>query len=375
VTTDPERPGAADVVFDAPPGWHAAEVAVEVELSVRTPAGIDISPAVLSRKVAVTTPLTVTPRTLSLPATNRGQTVPARLVVTAGDDRGCVWVDTSAARLTVPRAEVEVTSRHSSAADCVGVDAGQRREVPLDLEVERGCGCRVRGVLPVVLEVGGSSIPVDVEFDFPTQTDGTRLGVALAVLALLALAPLVLLLLVNRWLARFHSPRMLRYARVDVIVTPDGVRARDGGADWPDPDDVHLPAKPPRSTLSIGHVTFRARSSWWNPFARPRTTISTTRDRVLAIPDGGGRRTLDHLPLDLTDQIVVVAETGRDPRQFAAEVVIVLGADRSIVDGHAQRIRDRAATAARHLRLSAAAPPGDPTESRYPIGAYDPTDT
>lgn len=343
---DPAGLATAEVVFD-PPRWSASEVTVKVELRVRTPSGLEINPSPLLRKVAVKTRLTVTPKTLHLPKRQGRDPIPGVLTVAADTTPGCVWID--AGRTSTSPAQVELTARtrYSSADRCLRVESGRQMELPFELLVSRACKCRVEGRLPLMLQVDGEQVPLDVRFDFVSDVDTPDLILAIMVMLGLTLVPLALMLFVNwLWVARFAHPGTLTALALDVEVTPDGVVWPDR---WWERAEHYPPSKPPRRTLSAPLVSFRTRTPL-NPFKPPQARVSTVPGTVLATPDTvSPSRVVDGLPLDLTDQVVLSADVERAHQRFTAQVVIVL-------DGHwldperIARLRALADRAATHLR-------------------------
>ncbi|MFD9700839.1 hypothetical protein [Lentzea sp. NPDC059081] len=346
VQPDTARSSVAEVAFDAP-AWRASEVTVKVELRVRTPSGIEINPSPLVRKVPVRTPLSVTPKSLSLPKRQGREPIRGVITVAAGTTPGCAWIDD--ARTTVRPAQVKLMAdAKADASDrCVRVDAGKRVEVPFELGVSRGCRCLVRGVLPVVLEVDGKPVPVGVPFEFVSEANALDQIVAMLVLLLLTLVPLGLMLFANWfWVARFAHPRLLTVLCLDVEVTPEGVQWDDR---WWERGEYYPPSRPPRRRLTAQSVEFRTRTPL-NPFRPPLARAVTTHGRVLATPDSTSPgRMVDGLPLNLTDQVVVVADEERAYQRFTADVVIVLDAG-WLDPERVARLRDLAGRAATRLR-------------------------
>lgn len=343
---DPARPSTAEVTFDLP-RWRASEVTVKVELRVRTPSGLEINPAPLIRKVAVRASLTVTPTVLHLPKRERGQPISGSLTVSADTTPGCVWIDVNGTRATSALVEMTAEADNDSSGRCREVAAGASVEVPFELDVSRGCDCKVEGTLPVVLEVDGESVPVDVKFDFTSKVDHVIWGIVILVLLGLTLVPLALMLFANwRWVARFAHPGTLTVLTLDVEVTPEGVRWPDR---WWEEGEYHPPHKAPRRRLSAPSILFRTMTPL-NPFKPPLARVSTLHGQVLATADTEEpSRSVEGLPLDLADQVVLVADDERAHQRFAAQVVIVLGGQ-WLDPERVARLRVLAERAAAHLR-------------------------
>lgn len=362
VTWDPRLPDTADVDFTAPLDWHDSVATVTVNLRIQTASGIDLSPTTLIVPVPVMTPMRISPAQLKLsPVYGRGQTS-GTVTVAAGDTAGCAWVVPQAARFDAVPVPVDLAARGAggSRSDCIHVGRNSSGSVHVTLTLPKSWGGTVNGIVPVMTRVDGSD---DVEVDVPVRFVAVHevvtrnLWLAIGLLALFTVAPLLVLLLVNRFIiARFLGLRTLGYVELTTHVTPGtGLQAVhvEGLENWPKATDVRQLNRSGRRRLTIGPIQVRARSSRWDPFRQPFSTIHVRRKGHELATHNRGPSPFVTLPtLALPGLVVVTAAEQRDPHDFTVTIIVVLGADPAVGES-LRTIQRNVAAAAGHLRPKA----------------------
>ncbi|GAB3900549.1 hypothetical protein GCM10029964_088060 [Kibdelosporangium lantanae] len=347
-TTVPGPSGTTAVTFDPPPEWRSAEVGITLQLTVRTSAGVDISPPPVVRTVRVTTPLTLDPSSLALSTVVGKGATTGTVHIAAPTAGGCVWVPDQP-RFTDTPVHVTVAAEPDATAgdQCLRVDRGQQRDLALTFSTDRGWpGRNIGSVVVKVRPDSGAEYDTEVPVSFASDIErGADFWATWAATIAATALPLVLVLLLN-WLvlARFHKSRPWRVARIKVRLDTDGhdvqVRPIDGDPDWPRTQQFERVSPPPRKKFTNGLVTFRVRTSL-GPFAPPHTRISTGRRNRLATRTNGPTRRLRVETLNLAGTVVVVAGP-------APEVIIVLGGE-ELTSERARELRNEARSAAARL--------------------------
>lgn len=354
VTPDPARPGRSNVNFTAPAGWYSAAVTVTVFLTVRTADGIDISPPPLTREVPVVTPLAFGVDHLRMRAKGRDSTR-VGLTVTAADQGGCVWWKPGSLRWHPAPTKMAVQGAHISPDTCLRIAPHSEEELELWFTADHGWNGTLTGRLEVSQSVAGGA-PIDVDMPItvlltadPNTEDLVKVAI---ILGALTISPLLFgLIFTRRVVRRFDRPKSLRVLQMRATVRPGPVLPEihpvDDEPDWLRLDQLRWPEPVPKRRIRVGSVTFHASSSWWNPFATPRTR-ATSHGLLLATERAGPEQELDGLPLHLPGTVVLSAAAERTPDGFEVEVVAFFGA--GVVDeSTAAGVRQSAQLAARRL--------------------------
>ncbi|HEX9336265.1 MAG TPA: hypothetical protein VF892_10275, partial [Pseudonocardiaceae bacterium] len=274
-----------------------------------------------------------------------------------------------AARWTPAPTTLDVTVDRNSARDCLRIAPHGHGDLQVTLAAAHGWSGTIQGRLVLAQSVtGGPAIEVDVPVtvQMTAHPDPATVSKVLLILVGLTLSPLVLGLVFTRVVVRrFHRPRSLRAVYLTATVQIGEIRPV-GGGDWPTPDHVlQYPDPPPRWRLDVGSVTFRAVSSWWNPFDTPRTRVTTTHEHELATESTGPASVLHRLPLQLAGTVVLSAPRERERDGFEVEVVAVIDTpelDRATIDD----IRRSARFAASRLTPEEGAAAGPTVSSTGP---------
>lgn len=278
--TGPAANGSYRTRHDVPADATDPAVDLELTLDVTTRGGLALRPRVQTYQIPVQPPAgypLITPTELVLsPILQEGAASGTVTVTGTPGGTGCVWFD-GLDPVTAPDGAGAVTAAFGPAAtdqaSCVRVEPGQSVVVTVRAtpqSVRSGvvqCGIRVRstGADPAVR---ATTLPVRFEME-REPVIGVLVGLLVGLLLLGWLLPLVLLWLLNRYLARFGSPGLLRRATKEVRVTADDVEVLDPG--WSHPISRDFTAVPgPRSdapvepTRSFGDddLLFEARVPW-----------------------------------------------------------------------------------------------------------------
>lgn len=220
---------------------------------------------------------------------------------------------------------------------------------------DHGWNGTLTGRLEVSQSVAGGA-PIDVDMPItvlltadPNTEDLVKVAM---ILGALTISPLLFgLIFTRRVVRRFDRPKSLRVLQMRATVRPGPVLPEihpvDDEPDWLRLDQLRWPDPVPKRRIRVGSVTFHASSSWWNPFATPRTRV-TSHGLLLATERAGPEQELDGLPLHLPGTVVLSAAAERTPDGFEVEVVAFFGA--GVVDeSTAAGVRQSAQLAARRL--------------------------
>ncbi|MEV4319660.1 vWA domain-containing protein [Actinocrispum sp. NPDC049592] len=360
--------GEADLTFSAPGSWHASEVTVKIKLSLRTPSGVDISPAAAIRNISVDARLRVTPTSLEdLPSIRGRARTGATLTITATDKAGCFWLAGDIV-LNYVQEPMTITTDHPEATNeenCVRLAPHTADTLDITFKPEHGWSGSVTGTVPLMLkEDGGTATEqtVKVSFRMVAAPDVTLFRKSLAGVVIATISPLLLLFLVN-WLglAKIERRRDLRTASVKIDVTPNGsgvdIESAVNATDWTDELRLKAPSRVSRNKLIVGELSFKAHFLLRQPFAAPRTRITVPRGRCVATPTAGPAHKLDGLPTYLPGTVAVIAEATRGPGRFQATVVYVQDTSRrSTGDERRNQLRRDVHAAAERLVVLAGQP-------------------
>jgi hypothetical protein len=363
VSVPPGRVDTAEFDLTAPDSWHSAEVTLEIRVGLRTSTGVDLSPPMLIQRVAVVAPLLVRPTSLTeLPSVNGHASTGKTITVEATEGGGCFWLAGDVV-LASDDATVVTTTSHPEAHDrssCVPVRPGSPGNLDVRFTVEHSSTGTAIGAVPLMLmKDGQAAVPytIPVSFSMVAVPDRQKALRATAGIGVATLTPLLLFLLVNwLWLAKFEQHRDIRVRVTRIEVTPRGqdvvIGSSRPGVDWTTDELARPPDRQPRTKLVVGPVTFRTRFSLRRPFASPWTRVSGSGGYVLATPDDGPARALDHLPTCLPGTVVLAA---RDLHEsgFTATVVHIQNLEPFAGDA-VERFRQAVHEAA--LRLTADLP-------------------
>jgi hypothetical protein len=232
---------------------------LEMTLNVTTRGGLRLQPRVQTYHLPVRPPAgypVLTPTELVLsPIIDEGEAAGAVTVTGTPGGTGCVWFGGLDA-VSAPDGAGSVTARYQPAAvdqaSCLRVEPGQSVAVDLRAQPEAVRNGLVAGGLRVLStgaepEVRETVVPVRFEME-RNPALGPLVALLVLLLVLGALLPLALLWGLNRYLARFQTPGLLRRAVKDVRVGSDDVELLEP---WPHPISRGFgPVTAPRSDAS-----------------------------------------------------------------------------------------------------------------------------
>jgi len=269
-------------------------VNVSVQAQPVTTSGLALAPVIRTTAMPVSNPATfptVKPANLRLSRVEGSGVARGALSVRGGTRPGCVWIE--AARFGQrPPAVTSVTVRSKPSAPtaerCVRIPAGAPRNIEI-LATPSGVGDgTARGYVRLQLraetEPRGITLDVPVTFEMLRPVRETRRFAIVAGLLAAGIAPpFIILMLINRSLARFTPAHELRRALV-VVEAVDG-RFRRGDASTREllqPDDFeNMPTGTGRRSFvdSDSGIHFRSRSRWlsasWGEAHAPGARLAT----------------------------------------------------------------------------------------------------
>jgi hypothetical protein len=253
---------------------------IEVELRTVTTSGIVLSPVAVRQMFQVTLPATfprLEPAGVLDLGTLRGTTETTRDITLIGSPDGRTRVCLrSSTDVQVPQRANGTTPSYD--ARCYNLGVNQRQVVRVAVKPAASADGNASAAIPITLtSSGGTARPVlnaerslDVVWAMQRTVDQGRRALLLAVVTLLAvLLPLLMLWVINRFLARFDGGDRRR-AVVPVLLDDNGPRRADGPP-LIRPDDLrpHFIQSQQRKVELALNVQLRA-SAPLNPFGGPK---------------------------------------------------------------------------------------------------------
>ena len=229
--TDPisVQPNGSFEGFVTPQGnGTLAQFAVTLDLT--TDSGQQLAPVSARFQVPVSLPSAfprIQPAALQLSPLDGSQGIATGAITVTGSAEGPTRVCVD----QVQWSQAEAAARYTSnlAPGCFDLGANEQRTIDVAVTTNTAAEGRVTGVVPLTLtSTQNATRDVGVPTEFTATrplNQAVRLG-ALGLLVLLGLLiPLVVLFLVNRWLARFADSQGVRQASTGAVISTAGVRA------------------------------------------------------------------------------------------------------------------------------------------------------
>lgn len=217
-----------------PKSLESSVLNISIALEPITDSGVALAPVVKTRAIRVANPAsypTVAPITLRLSSVSGNGRAEGQLRITGGSAAGCVALESHRFQQLPPKVEevrVRITPAELDGDQCFRLAPGERRHVTVTAVPDTASDGAVRGSLRFALRSEVEPTPlnllVPVEFNMTRPVDAERrASVFLALLLAGVGAPLIVLTVINRQLARFRDARELQQAKIAVEIDGHGI--------------------------------------------------------------------------------------------------------------------------------------------------------
>jgi hypothetical protein len=330
--SEPDADGMMTGTWNVPAPKFPASVNLSATLRVTTASGQALSPVTRTVARRVLPPSSypqVHTASVSFGRIEGAGTAQSSIEAEGGPDAaGCIWIE-GATTQTSPKDAGDVAVTSSSGAEgaptCLRVEKGQRVELPLALATQHGANGAANGTITIdlVSDTNPELLRTTVAWnaDLAKSLDVAKAEWIFVVLMVVGvLLPLILMWLLNWFMAVYKQPSSYKYASIPVEIKSSGSIVRTDGLGPGlrlETSDFKAVNGPRRSrSLSVGSLALSSKTSLW-PFAAPTGLVVSPGNGVGSVPPAQVGATTSTAPIGfgLGGSIVVeVSLAGLDRR-------------------------------------------------------------